>query len=119
MTTPQPFLGLPDLGDLGKVVADVTKLIPGHVGEAIQSTVTKILDPEDSSINVGDPQPEGERPIPVEPGSKEMSGTVKALNAVIGALDLVLKLSFIVPDGPEKLIRELKGALETVRGWLD
>ena len=116
---PQGFMGLPDLGDLSKIVSDVTKLIPGPVGDAIQDTVGKILDPEDTSINIGDPQPEGERPIPVEPGSKELNGAVKAIDAALGALNLLQKLNFIVPDKYEDLLTKLHGALTTIRGWLD
>ena len=119
MTTPRPpqgFMGLPDLGDL---VGQVTNLLPPAVSDAIQSTVGTILDPSDPSINIGDPQPEGERPIPVEPGSEELNGAVKAIDAVVGALTLIEKFNFIVPDKYEDLLSKLKGALGTIRGWLD
>ena len=120
MTTPQPFMGMPDLGGLlGGVIGEVTKLIPGPIGDAIQDTVGTILDPHDDSINEGDPQPPGEPPIPVEPGTEEMSAAVKALNAAIAALAALLKLGFMIPDDTEDIFRKIKGALETVRGWLD
>lgn len=115
MTTssvPQGFLGLPNLDDL-------TKLLPPQITDAIKGTVGKILDPNDPEINAGDPQPEGERPIPVEPGTKEMSATVKALDAAIGAIDIVLKLGILIPDGPEGVIKMVRSALVTIRSWLD
>ena len=98
---------------------DLQDFIPPFVGDAIKDTVGKILDPNDGKIDIGSPQPEGERPIPVEPGTKEMSGTVQALDAVISALNLALKLGFMIPDNLEGPIRALVGALGTVRGWLD
>lgn len=116
MTTPQPFMGLPNLGD---VIKQVTSILPPQVTDAIQGTVGKILDPEDPTINIGDPQPPGERPIPVEPGTKELSGAVKAIDTALGALEVILKLEFLIPAKYVDLIKKLEGALKTVRGWLD
>lgn len=113
---PQGFMGLPDLGDL---LGQVTKVLPPVVIDAIQGTVGKILDPEDSSINIGDPQPEGERPIPVEPGTEEMNGAIKAIDAALAALGVLDRLKFLIPDKFEVWITRLQGALQTIRGWLD
>lgn len=98
---------------------DLQDFIPPIVGDAIKDTVGKILDPTDPDINIGDPQPAGERPIPVEPGTKEMSSVVQSLDAVINALNLALKLGFLIPDKFENPMRGLVGALVTIRGWLD
>jgi hypothetical protein len=111
---PQGFLGLPDLGG---IVDQVTKLLPPEVGNAIQNTIGGILG--DGPINIGDPQPPGERPIPVEPGSKELSSAVKALDTAIGALNVLTKLDFLIPKQYQDLLTKLQGALTTVRGWLD
>lgn len=119
MTTsppPQGFMGLPDLGGL---IDQVTNLLPPVVGDAIKGTVGTILDPQDPSINIGDPQPEGERPIPVEPGSGPMAAAVKVLDTAIGALDALLKLSFLIPDKYEDIFKKVRGALVTIRSWLD
>jgi len=115
MTKPQPFAGLPDLSG---IIEQVTNVLPKEVKDAIQGTVGTILDPK-GDIKIGDPQPPGERPIPVEPGTKEMSGAVKALDTAIGAIDALMKLAFVIPDQYEKYITGLRGALTTIRGWLD
>ena len=112
MTAPQGFMGLPDLGGL------IDKL-PGPVKDAVKNVTEKILDPNDTSINIGDPQPDGEKPIPVDEGTEEMSSLQKILNTAIGLLGTLEKLDFLVPDKYEDLLHKLKGALETVRGWLD
>jgi hypothetical protein len=113
MSAPQGFLGLPDLGDL-------TKLLPPQVADAIKGTVGKILDPNDDTLHEGDPQPPGTPPIPVAPGSEELSGAVKAIDALIGAIDVVLKFGgFLIPDKYEAPIKAIQGALRTIRGWLD
>jgi hypothetical protein len=115
MTTPPPpqgLFGLPDISDL-------TKLLPPQVGNAIKNVVGKILDPDDHSLDIGDPQPPGTPPIPVEAGSEELSTAVKAIDAVTHAIDLVLTFSALLPDQYEAPLRALRGALKTVRGWLD
>lgn len=114
MNTPKPqgLFGLPDLDD-------VVKWVPGPIADAIKDTVGKILDPADDEINLGDPQPEGEKPIPVDEGTEEMSTTIKAIDAVISALDLVLRVGFVIPDNIEDVIKKLRGALSTIRSWLD
>lgn len=116
MSHPQGFLGLPDLGDL---LGQVTNLLPPAVGNAIKGTVGQILDPNDGSIDIGDPQPAGERPIPVEPGTPHFAAAVKYLDTAIGAIDVLLKLSFVIPDQYEQPVKALRGALVTIRGWLD
>jgi len=116
MTKPQPFAGLPDLSG---IINQVTNILPKEVKDAISGTVGQILDPSDTSIKIGDPQPEGERPIPVEPGTKEMSGAVKALDTAISIIDALMKLAFVIPDQYEKYITGLRGALTTIRSWLD
>lgn len=121
MSHPQGFLGLPDLGDL---LGQVTGALPPVVGDAIKGAVGKILDPADSSINVGDPQPPGERPIPVEPGTPHFAAAVKAIDTALGAIDAILKLGFLIPDDihgvdVEDLLKTVRGGLVTVRGWLD
>lgn len=111
--TPQGFFGLPDLGDL-------TKLLPPQVSDAIKGTVGKILDPNNPDINIGDPQPEGTPPIPVKAGSKELNGAVKAIDAITGAINTLLRFGgFLIPDQYEAPLKALVGALNTVRGWLD
>ena len=118
MTTPQPFMGLPDLGDIAAPIIDqIAKALPPAVGDAIKNTVDGILG--DGPVNVGDPQPPGEPPIPVKPGTKPFAAAVKVLDTAIGALDALMKLAFIIPDQYEVGIKALRGALSTVRGWLD
>lgn len=112
---PQGFLGI----DPGAILSDITKLLPPQVADAINNTVGKILDPNHPDLNIGDPQPEGTPPIPVAPGSPELNAAVKAIDAVTGALDLVLKFSFLIPNQFEGPLRGLEGALKTIRGWLD
>ena len=92
--------------------------LPEKIGEAIQENVGKILDPDDDSVSVGDPQPEGERPIPTT-DTEELNAAVKVIDTVVGALQLVLRLGFVVPDDIEALVRKVIGALGTIRGWLD
>lgn len=106
-----PFLGLPDLDD-------VTKLLPPQVADAIKGTVGKILDQGNPTVKIGDPQPPG-RPIPVAAGSKELSGAVKAIDAATGAIEALLGLGFLIPDRYQGALRGLDGALKTIRGWLD
>lgn len=118
MTTPQPFLGLPNLDDIiGKVTDEVTKVLPPDVGQAIKDTVGKILGP-DPDLNVGDPQPPGPPPIPVKPGTPHFAAAAKALDTAISALDVLMKFSFLIPDQYELGIKALHGALTTVRDWL-
>ena len=120
---PQGFMGLPDLGNLGGLagglIEQFTKVLPPQVQDAVKDVTEKLLDPSDTSLNIGDPQPEGEKPIPVDSGTKEMSSLVKALTTAIGLLDTLTKLNFLIPDKYEEMLEKLKGALETVRGWLD
>ena len=97
---------------------DLQDFLPPVVSEAIKDTTGIILDPK-GQIEIGDPQPAGERPIPVEPGSKEMSSTVQALDSIITLLNGALKLGFLIPDNLEGPLRALVGALGTIRGWLD
>ena len=96
---------------------DIQDFLPKPVTDAIQGTVDRILDPA-SDVEVGSPQPP-DRPIPVDAGSKELSDTVRLIDSLIGALELVLKAKFLIPDGPEKVIGGLIGALRTIRSWLD
>jgi hypothetical protein len=98
---------------------DLQDFLPPVVVDAIKDTTGVILDPDNDTIDIGDPQPEGERPIPVEPGSKEMSKTVQALDTLISAVNLILKMGFLIPDNLEGPLRALVGALGTIRGWLD
>ena len=106
-------MGLPDLGSL-------TNLLPPQVADAIKGTVGKILDPNNPDIKIGDPQPDGTPPIPVAAGSKELNGAVKAIDAVTGTIDALLKYgAFLIPDQYEGPLKALEGALKTVRGWLD
>src|SRR4029077_13046410 len=111
MTTPQPFMGLPDLGG---IVDQVTKILPPQVQDAIKGTVGKVLDPSDPSIHIGDPHAPDRR-IPVHAGSEEISGSVKAIDAALGALNLLSKLNFLIPDKYEEWITKLHGALTTIR----
>jgi hypothetical protein len=119
MPSPTPPQGF--FGDLTNLLPDIdlTKLLPPVVADAIKDTVGSILGDEPGSPDIGDPQPEGERPIPVEPNSKELNGAVKAIDSVVGALEAALKFGFLIPDKYEDVIRKLVGALKTVRGWLD
>jgi hypothetical protein len=114
MTAPPPqgLFGIPNLDD-------VTKLLPPTVAEAIQGMVVKILNPNDPNIKIGDPQPAGTPPIPVAAGSTELSGAVKAIDAMTSAIELILKMRFLIPDQYEGPLRGLEGALKTIRGWLD
>lgn len=108
---PQGFLGI-DLDNL-------TGLLPPQVADAIKGTVGAILGDEPGTPNIGDPQPEGTPPIPVKAGSKELSGAVKAIDAAVSAIDLLLKFAFLIPDSYEGPIGALRAALLTIRGWLD
>jgi hypothetical protein len=119
MTTPnvpQGLLGV-NLGDLrpDKLLGD---LLPKPIADAIRDVTSVILDPKDDTFVPGQPQPEGERPIPTT-DPKELNAAVKAIDAVIGALSIVFKFGFIVPDGFEDDLRKVVAALQTVRGWLD
>jgi hypothetical protein len=113
---PQGLFGIPDLSE---ILDQATKVLPPEVSGAIKDTVGKILDPGNPDVKIGDPQPAGTPPIPVEPGTKPMDAAIKALDAVIGALDVVLKLGFLIPDQYEAPLKALRGALATIRGWLD
>lgn len=98
---------------------NLESLLPGPVGSAIKENVGKILDPNDGSVSVGSPQPDGERPIPVDADSQELSTAVKVIDTLTAALTLVLKLGFLVPEDTKSVVRNLIDALGTVRGWLD
>lgn len=97
-------------------VQDFLPNLPGPIGEAIASTVDTILG--DGGPNIGDPQPAGERPIPTTDPT-ELNSAVKAIDAALGGIHLVLRLGFLIPDNIEDVLRQLAGALSTVRGWLD
>lgn len=92
--------------------------LPGKIGEAIRENVEKILDPAELSVEIGSPQPEGPRPIPTT-DPKELNAAVRVIDTVVGALQLVLRLGFIIPDDIEESLRKVIGALGTIRGWLD
>jgi hypothetical protein len=107
--------GFPDFGFIDRI----TEALPPQIKDAVKDVTEKILDPSDTSLNIGDPQPEGEKPIPVDEGTEEMSGLQKALSTAVGLLGTLERLDFLIPDKYEDLLRKLKGALETVLGWLD
>ncbi|QZE10423.1 hypothetical protein SEA_SCOOBYDOOBYDOO_72 [Mycobacterium phage ScoobyDoobyDoo] len=115
-TIPQGFLNI-NLGDLdpGKLIGD---LLPKPIAEAIRDVTKVIIDPHDDTYVPGQPQPEGERPIPTT-DPKELNAAVKAIDAVTGAIAVVLKFGFIVPDDAEEVLRKVSKALTTIRGWLD
>lgn len=95
---------------------DLDDFLPPVVSEALKGTVERILDPE-TDVSIGDPQP-ADRPIPVEPGSNELSAAVRLIDGLLSALGLILKFGALVPDETEGMIRKLAGALNTIRGWL-
>ena len=95
---------------------DIQDFLPKPVSDAIRTSVDQILGPGGPSI--GDPQPP-DRPIPVAAESKELNNAVKAIDAIVNTIEAVLKLSFLIPDQYELPLRQLVGALNTVRGWLD
>lgn len=104
---------------LGDLLGDITSLLPDPVATAINDTVGKILDPTDTSINPGDPQPTGTPPIPVEAGSPELNAAQKAINTVVGVLNDVLKYAaWAIPEPYEGYIKDVVGALTTIEGWL-
>ncbi|ACH62084.1 hypothetical protein MYRNA_76 [Mycobacterium phage Myrna] len=113
---PAGFLGI-NLGDLdpGKLIGD---LLPKPIAEAIRDVTNVIIDPKDDTYVEGQPQPEGERPIPTT-DPQELNAAVKAIDAVTSAIAIVLKFGFIVPDDAEEILRKVSGALKTIRGWLD
>lgn len=100
------------------IVEGVAKVLSPKVADALGGVIGKILDPNDPSINVGDPQPPGTPPIPVEAGSKELGAAVKAIDVALSALDLLFKFGWVIPDQYEAPMHGLEGALKTVRGWL-
>lgn len=107
---------------LGVNVADIvnrihTGSIPEFVTSAIRRTVAIIADEDDDRINPGDPQPEGQRPIPTtDPG--ELSALVQAIDAALAGIGLVLRVRFLIPAQYEKPLDLLAAALRTIRGWL-
>jgi hypothetical protein len=111
---PQGFFGLPDLGNL---VGDLSKILPPQVAGALKDTISGIIG--DGPINIGDPQPPGERPIPVEPGTGPFKAVIGVLDTALRALDFLKNLNLIIPDEYEDLFSKLAGALRTVRSWLD
>jgi hypothetical protein len=116
VTAQANFLGLPNIGD---IFGDVVKILPPVIGDALKDTVGKILDPNDNSINIGDPQPPGTPPIPVDAGSPELNTVARALKTAVDALNTALKLvGWLIPDKYEGYIKDVIGALLTVEGWL-
>jgi hypothetical protein len=109
MTAPKNFLGIN--------VSDFTNLLPPQVADAIKGVTGSIVD--GSGPEPGSPQPEGEKPIPVDAGSKELKSSVKAINAVLGAIDLIQNFNAVIPDEYEQPIAKLEAALKTVKGWLE
>ena len=109
-------MGLPDLGG---IIGQVTNMLPpaGHRRHQGHRRAPSSI-PKTPASTSAIPQPPGERPIPVEPGSKELTGAVKAIDAGLGALNVLTKLNFLIPDLRGAGTR-LTGALQTVRGWLD
>lgn len=110
---PQGLLGF----SLSDLIPDFSHIIPGPVGEAIKNTVDKILDPNDDSIKMGDPQPAGQRPIPTT-DPKELNAAVRAIDSAIGGIALVLKFGWLIPDQYEAILHSIAGALQTIRRWL-
>jgi hypothetical protein len=98
-------------------IQDFLPDLPSFVPPAIKDAVELILGPD--GPNIGDPQPEGEKPIPVDAGSKELSSAVRAIDGAITSINLLLKFGFLIPDQYESPLRSLAGALGTIRGWLD
>jgi hypothetical protein len=126
--TPPPQ-GLFVLPDLDGIVEQVTKLLPGvasqiadvlpsNVTDALSSTIGKLLDPTDNSINIGDPQPPGTPPIPVAPGSPEISAVINGIDAALAAIGVLRQLKFIVSEKNRPWLDGLAKALETIRSWL-
>lgn len=113
---PQGLLGF-NLGDLdpSKLIGD---LLPEPIANAIRDVAGKILDPNDGTFTPGQPQPEGERPIPTT-DPKQLNAAVKAIDAIIGAIAVVLKFGILIPNNVEEDLRKVSAALSTIRGWLD
>lgn len=108
---PEGLLGL-NLDDLFR---DVTGALPGPIGDAIRRTTAVLLGPD--GPNIGDPQPQGERPIPTtDPG--ELGAAVKAIDVVLGDIGQVLRFSFLIPPQLAEPLRLLSSALSTIRSWL-
>lgn len=108
------ILGLGGIFD--NIITDASKILPAPISSAITDVVGKILDPTDPSVSPGDPQPTP-APIPTsDPGV--LSDAVKVIDTVLGALTLISKFDFIIPDKYETVLNDLAGALKTVRGWL-
>lgn len=104
---------------LGDILGTVTSLLPPEVATAITGTLGKILDPTDTSVNPGDPQPAGPPPIPVAPGSPELDATQKVIATLVGVLNEVVSLAgFLIPNQYEGYIKDLIAALTTIEGWL-
>ena len=111
------------LGDIVKTVTDaigtVVNVLPPEVATAVNGTVGKILDPTDSAINIGDPQPPGTPPIPVQPGTPELDATQQTLESLAAVLENVVSLAgFLIPDQYKGYIKNLVAALRTVESWL-
>jgi hypothetical protein len=96
---------------------DIQDFIPKPVADAISGTVERIISP-DTDVSIGDPQPP-DRPIPVDAGSEELNGAVKAIDALVAVLNTALRLKWLIPNQYEDLLGKLVGALGTIRSWLD
>lgn len=102
---------------LGSLLGDVEKL-PTEVATAISSTVGKMLNPTDTSLNPGDPQP-SPAPIPVAAGSSGLDDAKKYIGVVVAVLNDVNKYAgSLIPEPYEGYINDLIEALSTVDGWL-
>lgn len=104
----------PPEGLLSDTVGDLTDL-PSPIAEAILGTVEAILGP--TGPNIGDPQP-ANRPIPANT-LHELNSAVKAINTALSAINLVLKLGFLLPPQITSPLQLAAGALRTIRSWLD
>ena len=118
---------------IDEVVEQETIILTSEICDAVKAAVDRILEPPldlmgaargepslPGEINIGDPQPPDERPIPVEPGTKEFIAVVVAINTIIARLESALELGFLMPvhfEGPLRL--SLLGAYRTIRAWLD
>lgn len=99
------------------VLADVEKVISPDVAQAVETVLGKILDAADTSVTAGGAQPTPS-PIPVAAGSQELAVLLESIDAALSALNLALKLNFLIPQPYEGYVQDVVNALTTVKSWL-
>lgn len=116
-----PYIPPINTGLLSDVVNNITNLVPdlpGPFDNRIKDAVNTAVDVVDPTTPTQEP-PKPPVVVPPDSSPEQKNDIVRALDTVISALGVVLKMGFLIPDQYERPLELLVKALEKVRGWVD